>query len=104
MDRDEILRRSRDSKKNKDEGVQFMEQQARRYGEIGLCGFFILLAVYKLIKGQPANDLLAVIWGYIGVSNIYKYRYSRTKQALTAAVCGVLAAVCFTAAYVLQTW
>ena len=103
MEREEILRRNR-AAHEKDEGEQYVEMKSRRYGEIGLCAFFILMMVYKLAKGLPANDLLAVIWGYLGVSFVSKYRLSGNKKFLTSAICGIIAAISFGIAYVFQTW
>lgn len=103
MDRDEILKRNKQFVK-KDEGEQYVEMSARRFGEIGLCIFFIALIVYKFVKGLPTGDLLAVFWGYLGVGYIYKYRFLKTKSSLISAVCGMIAAIVFTLAYILQTW
>lgn len=79
MERDEILRRNKQSTKE-DEGEQYIEMQSKRFGEIGLCSFFIVLILYKLFKGLPANDLLAIFWGYLGVGSVYKYRFLKTKK------------------------
>jgi hypothetical protein len=103
MEREEILRRNKDAHLQ-DEGQQFMESHARRYGEIGLAVFFILITLYKLVKGIPSQDTLAIFWGYLGLTYIYKYVYTRSRQQLFQAACGMLAAVAFTIAYLLQTW
>lgn len=103
MDRDEILKRNKQSTKE-DEGEQYVMMKARKVGEIGLCAFFIALVLYKLAKGLPANDLLAVLWGYIGVGYISNYRFLKTKRSLISAICGMIAAVAFALGYVLQTW
>lgn len=103
MDRDEILKRNKQFN-SKDEGEQYVEMKARRFGEIGLCFFFIALILYKFIKGLPANDLLAVFWGYLGVGYIYKYRFLKTNSSLISAVCGMIAAISFAIAYIVQTW
>jgi len=103
MDRDEILNRNKQSTKM-DEGTQYIKMQSRRFGEIGLSIFFIALIIYKFAKGLPSNDLLAVFWGYLGVAYIYKYKFLKTKQSLLSAICGMIAAVTFALAYILQTW
>lgn len=103
MERDEILKRNKEANE-KDEGEQYVKSKARRYGEIGLCTFFIILIVYKMSKGIPTNDILALFWGYIGVGFIYNYKFLKTKRALVSAVCGVIAAISFTIAYIIQTW
>lgn len=103
MERDEILKRNKQST-HKDEGEQYVEMKARRFGEIGLCTFFIALIFYKMVKDLPTNDLLAVFWGYLGVGYIYKYRYHKTRATLISAICGMIAAVTFAIAYILQTW
>lgn len=103
MDREEILKRGKE-RKGKDEGEQYIESQSRRYGEIGLSLFFILLLIYKWCKGLPTNDILGLFWGYVGVSYIYKYKFSKTKSTLISAICGMIAALAFTLSYILQTW
>lgn len=64
MERDEILKRNKETN-DKDEGAQYIKSKARRYGEIGLCTFFIIVTFYKLWKGIPSNDTLAILWGYL---------------------------------------
>jgi hypothetical protein len=103
MNRDEILKRNKQAAA-KDEGEQYVEMQSRRFGEIGLSVFFIALILYKFLKGLPANDLLAVFWGYLGVGYIYKYKFLKTKGSFFNAVCGMIAAICFALVYILQTW
>ena len=103
MTRDEILTRNKASNP-KDEGKAYVEDKARRYGEIGMCVVFILLIIYNIIKKQPTNDLLAFFWGYLGVGYIYKYRAAKSKGTLISAICGMIAAVAFLLAYVAQTW
>lgn len=103
MDRNEILQRNKQGTVQ-DEGQQYIEMQAKKYGEIGLIAFFIALTVYKWCKGLPANDLLAVVWGYLGVGYIYKYQKVKTKGALVSAICGIVAAVLFALSFVIQTW
>ena len=103
MDRDEILKRNKEANE-KDECEQYIKSKARRYGEIGLCAFFILLTFYKMLKGIPTNDTLAIFWGYIGVGFIYNYKFLKTRKALFSAICGMIAAISFTIAYILQTW
>ncbi|KNZ41258.1 DUF6442 family protein [Acetobacterium bakii] len=103
MDRNEILTRNKDSKA-KDEGLVYVEDKSRRYGEIGLSIMFILLVFYNFAKGLPIYDLLAIFWGYLGMSYVYKYRASKTKGNLVPAIAGLIAAVVFLLDYILQTW
>jgi hypothetical protein len=103
MNRDEILNRNK-AGKPKDEREVYLKDKARRYGEIGLCAVFILLIIYKTIKGIPCNDLLAMFWGYLGLQFVYRYRAKGENASLLSAVCGMIAAVAFFAAYILQTW
>ena len=103
MTRDEILTRNKASNP-KDEGKAYVEDKARRYGEIGLCIVFALLIIYNFFKGKSTYDLLAIFWGYLGMNYIYKYKANKTKGSLVTAICGIVAAVCFLLVYVLQTW
>lgn len=103
MNRDEILNRNK-ANNPKDEGIEYVEDKSKRYGEIGMCIVFILLVIYNTVKGLPIYDLLAIFWGYLGVSYIYKYRANKTKKSLFTAICGMIAATAFMLSYVLQTW
>jgi len=103
MERNEILNRNK-AGKPKDEGLEYIEDKSRRYGEIGFTVIFILLVFYNFAKGLPIYDLLAVFWGYLGMSYVYKYRTFKTKAYLVTAICGMIAAVVFLLDYVLQTW
>lgn len=103
MDRNEILTRNKECKP-KDEGIEHVENKSRRYGEIGFMVVFMLLVFYNFAKGLPIYDLLAIFWGYLGMSYVYKYRIFKTKAYLVTAICGMIAAVVFLLDYVLQTW
>lgn len=103
MDRNEILTRNKDSK-SKDEGLVYVEDKSRRYGEVGFTVIFVLLVFYNFAKGLPIYDLLAIFWGYLGMSYVYKYRALKTKANLVTAIFGIIAAVVFLLDYVLQTW
>ena len=50
MDRDEILRRSREE--GEDEGDIFAENRGRRFGVVGFSLMFAVLQVFDLITGQ----------------------------------------------------
>ena len=102
MDREEILRRNKQTQQ--DEGEKFIEDRSRRMGEIGLGIFFILLWGYKTWKGLPGQDLLALFWGYLGLGYIEKYRYYKTTSSLVSAICGMIAAVAFALRYVIVPW
>lgn len=82
----------------------YVGMDSRRYGELGLCIFFLALGLYKIIKDLPINDLLAMIWVYRGVENIYEYESLGTRKSLISAVCGIVAGIVFAILYVLQTW
>jgi len=103
MERNEILNRNKESK-SKDEGLEYIEDKSRRYGEMGFTVICMLLIIYNFAKGLPIYDLMAVFWGYLGMSYVYKYRAFKTKAYLVTAICGIIAAVVFLLDYVLQTW
>ena len=103
MKREEILKRSKEIKL-KDEGVQYIESQSRRYGEIGLAIFFIILIIYKWYKGIPNQDIIGLFWGYLGVGSIYKYKFLKTRITLISTICGIIVAIFFTLSYVMNTW
>jgi len=100
MKKEEILEKSRLEKH--DEGQKDIVIRSSQYGEIGLIVCFIVLIVFKLFNGLPAQDLLSLFWAYLGMKNVYRYQRDKSKANLIAAVCGMIASVCFALAYFFQ--
>lgn len=65
MKKEDILRLSRNE--GKDEGVQYVHDQGRLFGVIGMVGIFIILSVYYLYTKQSKNvyPLLSMMFGYL---------------------------------------
>ena len=64
--------------------------QANTVGLVGLLAVFLVLFLIELfLKGGKSYDLLAMLSGFLSVSNFYRYRYIKNKlQLLTG--CGWL--------------
>lgn len=100
MDRDEILRRSRAEKE--DEGNAFLENKGRRWGVIGFCVMTIVLLAFNLATGQNSYSVLAMFWSYSSLEAWAKYRVSRRRAFLTAAVLAAISSLAFLACHVIR--
>lgn len=80
------------------------ETAQQDYGLVGLVGVFIILLGYNFYKGLPVNDLLAIFWGYFGMSYFSKYRVEKKGLQLAVAIFGLVAAISFLANYIITTW
>ena len=89
-DKEKILARSREENKGLDERECQLLAQANTVGLVGLLAVFLVLFLIELfLKGGKSYDLLAMLSGFLSVSNFYRYRYIKNKlQLLTG--CGWL--------------
>lgn len=92
MDKEEILERNKQSFPE-DEGKEYVEMRARKFGEIGLLTGLLILMVYKMIMRLPFRDILAILWVYEGSMCIYYYKYYKTKKYLFSAIALTLCAL-----------
>lgn len=100
MDKEEILKKSRDSKT--DEGEVYAENKGRRYGEIAFCTFVCAIMIFDLIKGVSAWVPLSVFWAYTSAEAYGRYRISKNRKLLVSSILGAIAAVCFLACHVVD--
>ena len=100
MDRDEILRRSREE--GEDEGDIFAENRGRRFGVVGFCVMFVVLLVFNFITDQSSYSIHAMFWSYISLEAWGKYRASDQTVFLTSTVLAAVSSLCFLACYVLE--
>lgn len=100
MDREEILRRSREAKE--DEGNTFLENKGRRFGVAGFCSMFTVLLVFNAVTGQSSSSIHALFWCYISLEAWGKYRLSRQRLFLATGILAALSSLCSLACYVLE--
>ncbi len=103
MDNKEILERNKNAAPA-DEGQLHQENRARWLGTCGMLLLIVVLLVYNLFKGLPSHGIQSILWAYIGVEALFKYRFSQNRRYFTAAVCGILASLAFLANYIITTW
>lgn len=103
MERDEILNRNKAASPI-DEGAEFIENQAKLYGQKAFLLFSILLIMYNLFKGISNYDLMAIVWINIAVSNLYLYKKDKQKVKMVTVVCSLIAAFTFAICHILKTW
>ena len=94
MDKEEILERNKLSFPE-DEGEEYVEMRARKFGEIGLVIVLTILMVYKMAMHMPCRDILAILWVYEGSMCIYYYKYYKTKKYLYYAIALPLSALAY---------
>lgn len=73
-------------------------------GGIWLGIFFALLWADKTWKSLPGQDIMALLWGDLGLGYVEKYRCYKTTSNLVAAICSMVAAVAFALSYFIMTW
>ena len=100
MDRDEILRRSREE--GEDEGDIFAENRGRRFGVVGFCVMFVVLLVFNFITDQSSYSIPAMFWSYISLEAWGKYRVCRQRGFLVTGVLAAVSSLCFFGCHVLE--
>lgn len=80
-----------------------VETTARKYGEYGLTLFSFLLLIYKVMRGLPFYDVLALFWGYMAAGYLFRYKLSKTGNSRMMLILAVACAVGFTLLYMVQT-
>lgn len=91
MTKEEILRRSREEKK--DEGIEFVRNKAAHWGIVGILLVFCVLVIFNLFTGQDSASIQAMFWSYLGMQNLGWYYHDRTKSNLIIAILGIICGV-----------
>lgn len=101
MNKEEILQASRAQKE--DEGQIYAEQYGRKIGYIAFSVLFAAIVLFNLFMEQSNYVPFTLFWAFFGAEAYGKYRVTQKKSHLFTTVCSAIAAVCFLAAYVIQT-
>lgn len=91
MNRDEILAKSRQEKK--DEGMRDAENRGRRAGFAAFTVVFIIIIMINFINGRPNYGPLAMFWIYVSAEAYPKYCFTQRKAYLVSVIAGSLAAI-----------
>lgn len=100
MDKDEILLKSREQKE--DEGAIFADNNGRRFGVIGFCAVFCILALFNLFNGQNNFAPFAMFWAYGAAEAYGKYRAAGQKVYITTTVLAAIASLGFLACHIIN--
>lgn len=100
MDREEILKKSRESKE--DEGATYAENKGRRYGVAAFCSLFAVIMFFNLFTGQSNHVPMSMFWAYMAAEAYGKYRVSKSGALLTTTIFGAIAAAGFFACHVIS--
>ena len=99
MNKDEILKKSRQQKK--DEGVEYTENNGRKFGFSAFCCVFIFEVIFNSFLGEQSYAIFALFWTFIAAEAIAKYRFTRKKAYLITIIAGFVAAIASLASFVL---
>lgn len=89
MDRDDILKKAREEKK--DEGLSYIEFKGLRLGYKFFCVLIVVLIVIDLWKRQSVFSNLALFWGFVAADLYSKYKFFKSRKYL---INMIIAAMC----------
>lgn len=87
-----------------DEGMVYQENRARSVGVSCMIILIAALIIYNLTKGISSYSLRSVLWAYIGIEALFKYRHSKSKTFLITGFAGIITSVFSVASYFMETW
>lgn len=99
MDREEILKRSREQKE--DEGTVYADNKGRRYGVIGFCSVFIIILLFNILTKQNNFVPYSMFFAYVAAEAYGRYRATKAKMLMVTTVTSSIAAVGSLACYAL---
>lgn len=100
MNREEILEKSRNEKK--DEGMIEAENKGRRIGITAFSAVFIFIILFNFINGQPSYAPMAMFWAFAAAEAYPKYKFTNKKDYLVTAIAGAVASIGFLACFVIN--
>lgn len=84
MNKEEILNKSRQSKK--DEGLEYIENKGRKIGYIAFIFVFSFIIIFNALVGQKSDAIGALFWTFMVAENIAKYQFTHDRKNLIAAI------------------
>ena len=103
MDREEILKRSRQEKR--DEGMSAAENKGRKIGAAAFCAVCAAVVVFSLFRNeeQVFYAAMTMFWAYCAAEAYPVYRFTRKTTYLVTVVAGSIAVAAFFALFVLES-
>lgn len=99
MNKDEILRRSREQKE--DEGAVYEKNIGRYYGFIGCSAVFAIIVLVTFFTNQSINAPMSLYCAFIGAESYGKYHSNKKKVELFVFIIGSFASILFLLSYIL---
>lgn len=100
MDKDEILKRSRE------EGIDEREQKiyldALRFSGVVVCIICIVFIIISIIKGNSIYPYCIMAMAYCATDNLYRYIKLHRKYDLFFGLASAVAVVCWTILFVVE--
>lgn len=100
MNKEEILMRSR---KEKDEGMEYIENRGRKIGFTAFCCIFIFIVLFNLFTGQTNYAVFSMFWAFAAAEAFPKYQFTGQKTFLVTTICGSVACIASLLSYVIST-
>ncbi len=101
MDKEEILNKSRQSKK--DEGLEYIENKGRKIGHIAFCCVFIFIVLFNIFRGQQSFAIYALFWAFFAADALPKYQFTHKKSYLVVIVAGAIASIANLVNFILES-
>lgn len=98
MNKDEILNRSRQSKK--DEGVEFVQNEGVRFGFYVFVIVSFLMVIFNQFIGVKSFDIFALIFIFGSTESMTKYKFTHKKRYIISTVVYILLCIMSLFAYI----
>lgn len=100
MDKEEILRKSREEKQ--DEGLEYANNRGRELGISAMSVVMIVLVFVNVTNNESIYAVLGMYWTYLGFEALGQYRVVKERTMLVSSVAGVFAGVAFVLCHILR--
>lgn len=84
MNKEEILRKNRQSKK--DEGIEFVQNEGVRFGFYVFVIISFLMVVFNQFIGVKSFDIFALIFIFASTESMIKYKFTHKKRYIISTV------------------
>lgn len=98
MNKEEILMRSR---KEKDEGMEYVENKGRKIGVTAFCCIFVFIVLFNMFMGKTNYAVFSMFWAFAAAEALPKYRFTGQKAFLVTTICGSVACIASLLSYVI---
>lgn len=98
MNKDEILNRSRQSKK--DEGVDFVQNEGVRFGFYVFVIVSFFMVIFNQFIGVKSFDIFALIFVFESTESMTKYKFTHKKRYIISTVVYILLCITCLFAYI----